>query len=52
MSGVEQQRWTGRPWAARAIRVASYLIPFAASIAAAFILSSLVPMAPNARLQA
>ncbi len=42
-----RQRWIGRPWAARAVRSLSYLVPFAASIAVAFVLSSYIPAAPN-----
>lgn len=42
-----RQGWVERPWAARAVGAVAYLIPFLASVAAAFALSSLLPQAPD-----
>ncbi|MEP7203848.1 MAG: HD-GYP domain-containing protein [Ilumatobacteraceae bacterium] len=38
-------RWLGRPWLSRGVRVAVYLIPFLCSILAALVLSKLIPSA-------
>jgi HD domain len=38
-------QWIGRPWVARAIRVFVLVVPFAASVAFAFVLSGLLPAA-------
>jgi hypothetical protein len=38
-----RRQWTGRPWVARAIRLVVYLVPFAASVGFAWLLSSALP---------
>ena len=40
-----RHRWIGRPWVARFVRVLVYVVPFAASILAAFVLSAMIPPA-------
>ena len=46
MAGLQREgQWTGRPWVARAIRVFVLVVPFAASIAFAWVLSGLLPTA-------
>jgi HD-GYP domain-containing protein (c-di-GMP phosphodiesterase class II) len=40
-------RWHGRPWTARTVRVLVLLVPFAASVGVAFVLSRLLPTAPG-----
>ena len=42
---VHEARWSGRPWAARGVRVAVHLVPFVVSIGAAYALSKSLPMA-------
>jgi hypothetical protein len=40
-------RWQGRPWTARTVRVLVLLVPFAASVGVAFVLSRMLPAAPG-----
>ncbi|MGD9996569.1 MAG: HD-GYP domain-containing protein [Ilumatobacteraceae bacterium] len=40
-------RWTGHPWAARAIRALVYLVPFTVSVGVAIVLGWTVPSAPS-----
>ena len=48
MSAVNGEgQWIGRPWIARAIRVFVLVVPFAASVAFAWLLSSLAPAASS-----
>ncbi len=42
---VREARWSGRPWAARGVRVAVHLVPFVVSIGAAYALSKSLPVA-------
>ncbi|MCX6520521.1 MAG: HD-GYP domain-containing protein [Actinobacteria bacterium] len=46
-SGDEGHRWQGRPWIARAVRALVVVVPFASSVAVAFVLSQLLPAAPG-----
>jgi putative nucleotidyltransferase with HDIG domain len=50
MTPVEQgdaRRWTGRPWVARLLRIAVYVVPFLASVAGAIALSAVIPPATS-----
>jgi hypothetical protein len=38
-------KWHGRPWLARALRAGVHVVPFALSVAAAYLLSDLIPAA-------
>jgi HD-GYP domain-containing protein (c-di-GMP phosphodiesterase class II) len=40
-----RDRWLGRPWLSRAVRLVVYAVPFACSILAALTLSTLIPLA-------
>ena len=44
---VREARWSGRPWAARGVRVTVHLVPFVASIGAAYALSNSMPTADS-----
>ena len=44
---MARNRWLGRPWLSRLIRVAVYAVPFLCSILAALTLSTLIPMAES-----
>ncbi len=44
---TERQGWIERKWSARAVGAIAYLVPFFASIAAAVVLSVILPVAPN-----
>ena len=45
--GQTTDRWLGRPWLSRVVRVAVYALPFVCSILAALALSGLIPSAPS-----
>ncbi len=45
-----ENRWVGRPWLARLVRIAVYVVPFVFSVAAAFTLSQVIEPAPNIAL--
>lgn len=44
---AERHGWVERPWGARSVAAVVYLVPFIASVAVAFAMSSVLPMAPN-----
>lgn len=44
-SGSEGHRWQGRPWIARAVRTLVFVVPFAASVGVAYLLSQVLPVA-------
>ncbi len=47
IEGGASERWIGRPWAARGVRALVYIVPFATSVLAAYIVSSAIPAAPT-----
>lgn len=42
-----EQRWVGRPWIARLVRATVVVVPFTASVVAAYLLSQVLPAAPG-----
>ena len=48
--GAGEQRWVGRPWIARLVRTMVVVVPFAASVVAAYVLSRALPAAPGTAL--